>query len=91
MQPEEYPTYEAMKLRGDTPETICFAMRANGHGIGPCIKTLRLLFGFDLMRTKEVFVRTDGFASLEDYHASLVPVLEQVFNEWESSEKKGQK
>jgi hypothetical protein len=90
MQPEEYSTYEAMKLRGDTPETICFAMRANGHGCVACIRPLGLLFGFDVMQAKEVFVRTVGFASLSDYQASLLPALEAL-NWMEISANKDQK
>ena len=80
MQPEEYATYEAMKLRGDAPETICFAMRANGHGVVACIPVLNKLFGFDLMQAKEVFVRTDGFKTLSDYQASLLPDIKAALS-----------
>lgn len=73
-----------MKLRGDGPEAICLAMRAKGHGIVDCIPPLNKLFGFDLIQAKEVFVRTDGFASLSDYQSSLLPAIEEALNTLES-------
>ncbi|QIF01325.1 hypothetical protein [Roseimicrobium sp. ORNL1] len=91
MQPEEYSTYEAMKLRGDAPETICFAMRAKGHEFSACIILLRQLFPLSLMQAKEVFVRTDGFKSLSDYQESLLPDIEWALNALERSANKDQK
>jgi hypothetical protein len=78
--------YKRLTELGASPSEI--ARVASRDGVQPIeqIKLLRELFNLSLVEAKEVYITADGvYASLNEYQATLIPLLETALYivEWE--------
>lgn len=86
---DDWSKYEAMKAAGSSSHEIYRTGRADGLDSIASIRMLRTLFGFDLMRAKEVALQADGIVeSLDAYQESLIPAIEAALQDMEKDDKK---
>jgi hypothetical protein len=77
---ESFDAFHEMKRRGENAASCCRAAQDAGLGFLMQIRMLREVFGLSLVQAKEKIVVADGrWASLEDYQESLLPTLEEAF------------
>ncbi len=83
----DWTKYEQLRDQGLSEHKVHNQAIADGFSPIQCIRMLREVFGVDLCRAKEIHIQADGFqGSLDEYQASLVPMIEEALRDIEDEE-----
>lgn len=82
--PDDFETFREMQREGAGPTECAVVAKNAGLDLIPRIRMLREVFGLSLVDAKEAVVISEGWSSLHEYQAGLVPALEAAFKVLES-------
>ena len=72
---------EELRKLNCSPKDCSRYLRSIGKGAIETVRLTRSIYGLSLKEAKEALVQADGFADLNSYQRSLVPLLARLFED----------